>query len=574
MSINTPATHKSHKHDLPPVRAHIIKSESETTLTTIPQAIQDWYEDEESNLIVVMGGFGTGKSSGILSGISASNIDHELLDFHSVASIGEGKVRHAISNMEIQNDVVIVDNFNAVNNITEVQVTPPDLTSVTLLSEDHRVIISTRRTYKSFDDELLRQLESSSRLERLGFLNPFVVQVLPWEVKDLKEYASEKGDESLKNIASFLGSLPSEQTRYLRRPLLVSMLLEMGERILSLDDIPSITEIHVKYCDAILSIDYDNRRSRLSSSDKHRILTELAFDIFSGKGTEYGKASALSVSLDRVSERVLEYVYQNKKVGRDEDSSSYHWTQDFIKTNHILDRISQSDHYSYPIDHYYFIDKSFYEYFVARALTSRIHKGEPIGLQLDQISAATFESLIFIIMEELGGPELAEAIKNILSRPRLSKGDRLIFYYLLEDDSEFEDILNDAPSEYLDALEDAHETTDHFFLQKVMRYQLVIGNRYSAYDYIEKIKEEESEDALRVERRLHSTTTGVTDQLIKRLKNPSLKKARPITVYRLKQLGDKSAIPVLETVKAYVDDEKFKRHVRNAIQKIRERYDE
>ena len=61
----------------------------------------------------------------------------------------------------------------------------------------------------------------------------------------------------------------------------------------------------------------------------------------------------------------------------------------------------------------------------------------------------------------------------------------------------------------------------------------------------------------------------MTAQLIQRLKNPALSRARYITIYRLGQLGDETAIEPLEMVEAI--DAELAEVATEAIDRIRRR---
>jgi hypothetical protein len=163
---------------------------------------------------------------------------------------------------------------------------------------------------------------------------------------------------------------------------------------------------------------------------------------------------------------------------------------------------------------------------------------------------ATVDSLAFAFAKKLGASELRDAIRQIVLRPRLTVADRLILLYFLEDEADFAALLDSAPTGYLDELSQLEGSVESFFLKKMIRYQLVVVGRYDAAAYVGEVKQHEDERGLEAEARLHGAERGVTQQLLARLRNPALERARLITIYRLGQLGDASAIEPLDWVGA------------------------
>ncbi|MDX6269290.1 MAG: hypothetical protein QOD28_513 [Acidobacteriota bacterium] len=571
LSLRIPASHRTDRYNLPPIPAIILVGSPSARSLTVIEGLDEWFSRSDSNLLVLMGGFGTGKTTSLQRVYSTWGDNVEYIFFDQVITLNEGMEEHAIDRLRIPNDsIVIVDNFDAVNSLAGFQVTPPDLRIVGNIARNHRIILSTRRTPEILGDELLSQLGSEIRLTNLGFHNPFVLQLVPWESDQLREHGITNNDQALTAVSKYLEALPPDESAYLRRPLLVIMLLSIGEQLLSFNEQPSVAQIYHQYCHLALSADYDQRRSRILGSLKREILSELAYDIFSGtESNQLHGTSALAVSVGRVSERVLEVVMQDPSLRSTPELTKYGWTEDFLTTNNLFGEISLSTLSEFADKQFGFIHQSFYEYFVSLAIIRRIVGGHALGLELEHLSLATIDSLALAFVKELGGAELRKAIKLLVSRPRLSIADRLVLLYLLEDETDFADILLNSPLEYLDTLDAAQKTANSFFLSKMMRYQLVIAGRYSAEEYVIEVKSHEDEQGLRAEQRLHSAETAVTAQLIQRLKNPALSRARFITIYRLGQLGDEEAIPSLEMVAAL--DERLRGIAQEAIERIKHR---
>lgn len=569
-TINIPASHRSDRYDLPPIMAMVYAGEAPAKSMTAIEGIQEWFKQGSSNLLVLMGGMGSGKTTSLQKISQTWKIKSEFIYFDHIVTLNEGSEISALDRVRLTDgSLVIVDNFDAVNSLAGFQVTPPDLRIVGGLASSHRVILATRRTPESLGDELVRQLKAEIRLSNLGFKNPFVIQLVPWELEQLRTHAVQNNDAALMSLSNLLSAIPAEDTAYLRRPLLITMLLRLGDNLPKVDEPLIVAQIYQQYCETTLSIDYDLKRSRIAGALKHGILSDLAFDIFSGTAPGQEGQAALSVGIDRVSERVLEHVLKETSLRSLSDVNKYDWTEDFLTTGHLFEEVSVSPLSKFADKQFGFTHQSFYEYFVGLAIIKRIVRGHALGLDLEYLSLATVDSLALAFVKELGGSELRSAIKKLVVRPRLTAADRLILHYLLEDDPDFASIIENSPSDYFDALETAQQGANSFLLRKMMRYQLVICGRYAAKDYVSDIKSQEDEKGLRAEQRLHSSEIVVTAQLLQRLKNPALARARYITIYRLGQLGDESAIPSLEMVFAL--DSSLSEAAKEAIEKIKQR---
>lgn len=219
-------------------------------------------------------------------------------------------------------------------------------------------------------------------------------------------------------------------------------------------------------------------------------------------------------------------------------------------SNHIFEPVRALQLSEFAVQQYGFLHQSFYEYYVSVALIHRITAGRPLGLEIDRLSMTTIDSLAFAFAKELGGTALRKAVRQIVCRPRLDVSDRLILLYFLEDEEDFTQLIESIPGDYLDNLTRLEANVASFFLKKMIRYQLVIAGRYDAQRYVEEVRAHEDEGGLRAELRLHSTETGVTEQLLRRLQNESLSRARLITIYRLGQLGNERALDALKWAKS------------------------
>lgn len=570
--MRTPASHQSDLLNLPDIPVRVIDAQGRTQASraALAGALAEWFRDDSSNLLIVMGGFGTGKTTGLTAFTATEGMDAAYLNFDELSSTA----KHSEGSRPIPaTRVVIFDNFDAINTLAGTQVEPPDLREVSYLAKTHRVILATRRSPLQRGDELLGQAQSEERFSQIGFRNPTIVQLLPWELRELRDHvnALKPTQETLEAVVSYLASVDPHDGERLRTPLLIKMLARLAPKLQGLNDRPTLASIYRAYSSVALAADYDLRRSQIPSSVKSEILADLAYDIFSGVVRSDGEqVSALSLPIERVSERVLESLMRMPAFRQRTGFDSYGWTEDFLSTNHMFEMGEPLRLADFSESQFGFVHQSFYEYFVSVALCRKISSGRMFGLDIEKLSMATVDSLAFAFAKELGGNQLRDGIREIVLRPRLAVADRLILFYFLEDETDFADILLAAPGEYYDDLRRSEMAVTSFFLKKMIRYQLVIAGQYDAKQYVAEVRQHEDLGALQAEERLHSAETGATQQLLARLRNPALEKARLITIYRLGQLGDRSAVEPLEWV-ATAAGGAVAEAARDAIKEIRQR---
>jgi hypothetical protein len=570
IELNLPASHRSDHLDLPDVPVSIVDPLGKTppTRSTIGRALKDWFSNDDSNLLLIMGDFGTGKTTAIGNFTASSGVVADNFNFEQIRGV-DRNLRGIPTNK-----TVIFDNFDAVNSLVQNQHLEPDLREVSYLASKHRLVLATRRTPQARADELLGQLTSEQRLVKLGFNKPRIVHILSWELSDLQEHAARlnPADPYLEIVLSYLASDTSTDVNRFRRPLLMKMLYSIARRFGNLNAHLTVANLYHEYCLVAVAADYDANRSQIAAAMKTDILADLAYDIFSGKAQiDRGPSPPLSVPLERVSERIFE-VLMRKNVSRPGPGfDSYNWTGDFLSHNHIFEEIPTSWPPSIISEPQFgFVQESFYEYFVSIALCRKIIAGQTLGLEIDRFSPATVDSLAFAFAKELGGARLRDAIRNTVLRPRLSVADRLVLLYFLEDEQDFASILARTPAEYLGELAQLEKSVPSFFLKKMIRYQLVVSGSFDAVEYVAELRKNEDEGGLKAEVRLHSAETAATQQLLLRLQSSALFRARPITIYRLGQLGDASAIEPLEQLSAS-ETEPVRAAVVEALSQIRSR---
>jgi hypothetical protein len=528
-----------------------------------------WCSEKNSNLLVLMGGVGSGKTTIISKIFQSTQKKHTYHDYSKLIERNRC-VEGLFENLQIEKDqIIVIDNFDSVNSMNGIQVEHPDLRGINKLVERDssvRIVVLTRRCSHITRDEFWQQL-TSDRLSNFAFNNPYVLRLLPWDVMEIERHGYNNNDQSLVNLSYFLSGIDPIEISSLTTPLFTQMLLSIVDTLEPARNAPLITNIYDRYFNNILGFDFDRQQSKIPRSIKQIILSDLAFDIFSGK-------TVSTIVFDRVTQRVIETVKRDHCLRVNKDLKKYEWTSDFLTTNHIFEEennsIRQTD------KRFKFIHQSFYEYFVAISIVNKINGGKALDVKLENLSIGVFDSFILSFVKSMGGQELIKAIHAIVAREQLSTADRLILLFLLEDDSSFNDIINKTPIKYLDSIDSLQasmEKSTNFFLKKMMLYQLVIAGRYSAEFYVNELMMNEDRMGLYAEEFAHSSQVATTQQLLSRLKNPCLCLARSITVYRLGQLADKSAILSLENFASNLDskDKFLLQQLKISIAKIKER---
>ena len=352
-------------------------------------ALSEWLDDGTSNLAIVAGPFGAGKSTHMadLAAISAERgLATTLIDFARDGGIPDG------DGVSLTGDVLFVDHFDALNLATGVQREPPDLRAIRDLLKERftKVIVATRRPLADAADGLVHQLSSRRRCQDLGVRKPLQVELLPWSMERVTAFARQSDDPRMEHVRSFLAASGSHQGEDLRRPLLLSMLLDVIDRMPSAASSPELGDLYDAYVDYALARDFDHGNSQLDGQQKHGILRELAYDIFTGQeAREYSLGTQVTLSYERVSGRVMEATYQ-RLMSLPEGYSLVH---DFVATNHLFSETPRTQPYDTGTAEFGFLHPTFYDYFVGQAMAARYARGQSLSIREDTFSPATLDSL-------------------------------------------------------------------------------------------------------------------------------------------------------------------------------------
>lgn len=550
---------------LPPVIAQAVGVD--TTRQPALDVMSAWHESS-SNLAVVYGRPGSGKSF-LLSELS------ERFTQQGPATVGHVHNYDPAGNNDLDSEapdhsLFLIDNFDPLNSITGIQTSAPDLSAVAeLLRSGHRLVLSTRRSRHDGADELARQLTHALRSDALGVREPLTVELVPWSLDEISAFYSTHGDHSAQRVCAYLREHEQVLGSEFRRPLSLRMLIMMGERLEK--RIPkTLATVYDEYVSWALSRDYDRKQSVFREAHQRTILMRIAYDVFCGQaGTDI---NTYSVSRTRLTERVMEIVSQEPSLRGEGRVASYEWVADFLSSNHMLVAVQGKSARVHVSTQYAFDHPSFFEFFVAQAILDRLESDSSLGIRANALSEATFRSMVlYFVREAWDSADIASA-SAIASRP-LTWPDRLLFLYMLETSDKFGDLLAQTDKQYFADLEHALPEIKSLFIQKAIKYQLVIIGRYSVWTYLEDIAVQETNSEESSERwLLAGGQRTTTEGLVARLQRPDLEAGAPIAIYRLGQMGDSSALPVLRAaLQSSRADTRLSSLISRSIEKIEER---
>ena len=525
---------------LPP--AKVTRGFGEEANLNAAAALDEWLDDEASNLAIVMGDFGSGKTTTLEDFVKRHGAGKHRPYYSRYADIRVEDL--TVSRPDGTYHLLVVDDFDAFNTVAGEQVPSPDLRElVDPLRAVDKILVATRRTSRNRQDELVRQLERPQRYDRFQVRRPTIVELQPYPYEILTKIGGAMQNPAFQDFFQLLapgGRLASKQ---LRNPLFLSSTVKESDRLRA-GETWSIAQIYEEYVENVLTEDYDRRRSRIVEPQKRAILAGMADHIFctaEHELAEDAEASRRGVPYEKVAALVEAEVgpHSHSRVGG--ERGAYDWTRDFLATSHLA--VERSAERLLPLrPEFYFIHRSFYDLFLARALIAKIAREEALGLNVNAPRPLLFESLTPYFMRGFLSGSMEAAMVRLAQRESLPMTDRLLLLHLLEDHPRFAALLEAAPGEYVSRLEQWLDDVESLFLRKVIMYQLVVLRRRSAYDYVEQARADEQHyDVTRENLTLTGEVTVTVFQLL-RLNNPALASALPIAVYRLGQLGDGTAI--------------------------------
>jgi len=587
MVESIPASHRNDLLPLPMPPALVgYQLDSAMPVDNALEYLEEWCNKDDSNLAVILGSYGTAKTA-ILKNL-ASHLETETwevhqIDFHTINwhlnEGGDPLAERIQSGGSGRRHAVLIDNFDGVSLLDGRQYPDPDVRQIRgILGDNAKVAVFTRRTTVSTSDQLFRQIASPKpMLQELELTEPIVVSLQPWSLEQIRIAFTSSDDESLHRAYRILAVQSDLTSAHLRRPLWLTMLVAIALKLDDEQDEISPSRLFGEFTKVLLGADFDNGKSWIDEGYKRHILTNLAFDICSGtSGTDEGQdpPTTRSVSIGRIGTRIMDQVSalgSTIRLAHGNRSVRQHdFTHDFLATCHALVPSLEPENTVSRTKYFEFANPTLYEYFLAQAILDRVGANKSLGLPYEMFTKSTFDSLALHFVRDALTPQTISALTGLALRDKLDWPDRLLFLYLLEDQANFADILNQVPSEYIPSIENVIGDEPDFFLKKVISYQLVVLGMMSPYDYIEMVKEFEEDEHLLAEAHLQSEAGDTTMFLLSRVANPSLQRCRPITLFRLGQLADARALPILKNLDLTVvdDDPRFSELVVQTIQAI------
>lgn len=509
--------------------------------TTIIEVIEHWYADTDSNLLYVCGPLGSGKSARLQAWAATLPPDQALMP----VSMLEVDPRQRLDRVNSPVTVAIED-FDSLSSRSEWGAIRPDLSWLrNAFAAGARCIVLTRRNPDSDADELSAQLRNSGRLRDLGVQEPHVVRVEPMAVAELKAFATSLGDARLHELAEAIEA-DGRISPLLMTPMVLDQLYQSYDD--GHDDEQGIIprteyQSYRRYIEFVCGSDYDRGVSRIPGRVRYQIYGALAWHIFRGvEGRNRPTADILDIGVELVAKIVAEQVATDANLRMSRDFREYAWATDLIATGQIFGLRREDERVAG------FTHKGYYEYFVAEAARLRLSGGVPLELDEARLVQFTRDAPILTFLRvDLSARDL-DAVAQFVEQDRLSWMDRLVGLYLLEEHPSFLSLLRSSSAEYWQHAHAVADDARSLYLSKILSYQEVVCGRADAAAYLDLIRTDEQAADLALERQMLRSHIGVNDSLIARLQNPGAAAARPITLYRLGQLGSPSAIPAIERV--------------------------
>jgi len=551
--------------------ARVTRGHGEEANLNAAVALDEWLDDEASNLAIVMGDFGSGKTTTLEDFVKRHGTGKHRPHYSRYAEIRVEDL--TVSRPDGTYHLLVVDDFDAFNTVSGEQVPSPDLRElVDPLRDVDKILVATRRTSRNRQDELVRQLDRPQRYDRFQVRRPTTVELQPYPHEILAKIGGAMQNPAFQDFFQLLAPGGRLASRQLRNPLFLSSMVKESDRLWA-GETWSIAQIYEEYVENVLTEDYDRRRSRIVEPQKRAILAGMADHIFCSAELETADECAASrsgVPYEQVAALVEAEVGPHAHSRGGGERGDYDWTRDFLATCHLA--VERSPEQLLPLrPEFYFIHRSFYDLFLARALIAKIARAEALGLNPDEPRPHLFESLTPYFMRGfLSGP-MESAMVRLAQRENLPMTDRLLLTHLLEDHPRFVMLLESAPHEYVSQLELWVTNIRSLFLRKVISYQLVVLGRHSAYEYVEQARADEQQYDVTRENLTLTGEVTVTEFQLLRLKNPALAASLPIAVYRLGQLGDDTAVTPLLQARCTHSEPRLRTLIDEAVARIRSR---
>lgn len=551
--------------------------------------------EPDTNLLVVLGEFGAGKSELLRRLATAAWEAGQVPLLLSYAELGDNlRVQDAQDALmrfvrrlskpaarELEHRLVtdpasvfvLVDAVDEASFAREGHGGGPDLADLAdLLRGGVNVAVATRQSLTANTADLLQRLERPVEAESIGVRSHLIVELHPCTLEGVMAALEHLESAQAEIMRDYLRSSPHIQMDRVRRPLVLQMLIDLPASSFSDQEPFSVYRLYDLYIDGVLDREMHAAGSSISVNDKRKFLRYAARDMFASQA----RRSTTDLTLADL-RAAADLVRNGGDLGftTDEHPDVGAWLRDVL---HSTPLIAATNAAAEAATLHRFVHHSIFEFFLTQHLVAQYHETGQFGLRDDDTSLAAFDSLLpYFLRSKFSGDD--QNLVRLAMNEDTSNLDRMLAFFFLEDHPEIEEMMDRAARDfgYESFLHRAERDVDSYFMTKLVRFQLVLRDsglgRALAYVYDARLKEKDQELDIEV----HTFAAGQrpSEFLVARTHNPCLWTAMPILVYRLGLFGEMSAIPRLEELAAArggpLRDPMFQVLVAEAMTRIRER---
>lgn len=555
--------------------------------------LRQWFtEASSSNLAVVLGPFGSGKTDVLVTFAEwlRASAAERLTMFALYRDVAPGDSRAGDQslcdrllklykldapelqqrvNEQLAGAVIVIDGFDEVWGSTHRS--SPDLTHLrSLLDVNARVVVAARRHFGLAADPFIGQLLDPALLAQAGVKQPIILGLRPPAFDEVKSVLSGTQAAQTTEVLEYLTRFSAKEVQHLFRPLLLQMLLLITDDLSQERAVMSVATLYRRYTNNVLQRDYSQHLSEIPPDAKRLILITAAGDAL--KSTYSGGAAysptVPQCNYDDVSLRVLEVLDKFRLADPSKDR-----TRDFAHTNHLLRPVSAEAWDSQVGRHFDFSHPTFFELFCAEHLLSRLSDRRSLELPDTDFVESLFDSLVPYFLAAYVTTSAYGFLRQLVSRETIGFCERSLCLRLLEDDPELPELMRRVPESYWTTCRQNENRTHSFFLKKIIKFQLILreNSESRALDFVQLIRDDERVEHRDLEAYLFATRTSRDSYLLKRLYNENLRAARAVTILRLGQLGGDYALNELRKYPQSGLSERTTSLLREAIQMIQER---
>ena len=482
----------------------------------------------------------------------ASAVEALAQSLEPLSTRAANEFREAAENAP-QTLLILIDAFDEINFSLGYDTPSPNLDKLgALLRSGVKTAVGARSSMTASKEGFLSQLveqPSTDQVDDARTIAPrfSIVELLPCETDELKTIDGQLPPEKSAAFSTYLDTLSGVRMDRVRRPLFLQMLVDLPSGTSHGDAPFSIYKLYDDYVETTLSHDVGHRNGQQSSAmpvrTKRHILQNVANDMFGDQKLHSDARVAAGLVKERINDAVTS---KANSAWVEREDRTYDWVADFDRSNHLL--VAQTGAIARVTPPVAFVHQSLFEFFLSQHFATTFYETGRFGLEDDRHTVRAFDSLLPYFLRSQFNSYEGDGLIQLVRRDATSDLDRLVAFFFLEDSPDILKLLGAIDTEYRPFLLKAETSVDSFFMQKIVRYQLILTEQSQAraIAYVCDAREKETDQAQDIEVHTFATGRGPTDFLLRRLENPSLRSTRPITVYRLGQFGDTSALTALD----------------------------